>query len=217
MAPQVAQVVPGLHRVPTYANAYVVTEQRLAVIDASGEPVPQRLFDLLDRLKVGPRDLTSIIITHTHPDHVTGLAALKARFPDARVAAHEVEAPFVAKDRVYDGPPGPHVQRHTGVPVDVRLRDGEAFEGFRVLHTPGHTWGSISLFDDAAKLLLAGDAVRTEEGLAPMQDQFNVDPAAHRASIRRLAQLDVETLVCGHGDPLVGGAGKALRDLAARL
>lgn len=211
------EVVKGVHVIDTYANIVVVADQRMVVIDSSLEPRPGKFFELLKRTNVNPRDFTSIIVTHTHPDHVTGLAAVKQELAQAKVAAHEIEAPYISKQAIYEGPPGKATQKHTPVPIDVRLRDGQAYEGFEILHTPGHTLGHISLYDRERRLLIAGDAVRTEAGLSPMEDQFNIDPRQHRESIRRLARLDVETLVCGHGPPMASGAGRQLADLVARL
>ncbi len=203
--------------IDTYAHAFLLTDQRLVLVDTSSEATPHRIFDALTAANVKPTDLTSIIITHTHPDHVSGLAAVKAKAVNARVAAHEIEAPFVSKEKTYTGPPGAQTQRHPGTRVDVRVKEGQTFEGFRVIHTPGHTLGNMSLLDPQRSLLVAGDAVRTEGGLGPMEDVYNIDPAQHRASIKKLAQFDFETLLCGHGDPIATGASKQLKALAARL
>jgi len=53
--------------------------------------------------------------------------------------------------------------------------------------------------------------------LRPMDDRYNVDPKQHRESIKKLATLAFENLVMGHGTPILGGASKRVRDLAARL
>lgn len=201
----------------TYANTIVIADQRMVVIDTSSEAAPQKLFETWERLRIKPTDFTSIIVTHTHPDHVTGLAAVKQRATRAKVAAHEIEAPFISKERIYEGPPGKATQKHTPVRVDVRLREGQTYEGFEIFHTPGHTLGHISLYDHERRLLIAGDALRTEEGLGPMEDVYNVDPRQHRESIQKLARLDVDTIVCGHGPPVASGAGAKLTALARRL
>lgn len=209
------ELLHGVHVIDTYANTALLTDRRLVLVDTSADAVPNKLFEYLADLKIGPEDLTSIVITHTHGDHVSGLAAVQQHFPSARVACHEIEAPFISQQQRYPGPPRPAT--HKGVPVDVRLKDQQTFEGFTVFHTPGHTRGSMSLYDRERRLLIAGDAVRTEGGLAPMEDVYNVDPRQHRESIKRLATLDIDTLVCGHGPPIAHGAGAQLQALAARL
>jgi len=163
---------------------------------------------------VKPKDLSTIFITHTHPDHVGGLAAIKHGSP-AKVASSRIEADFIARKRVYDGPPG--VQRHPGTPVDVPLDDGQMHDGLRVIFTPGHTRGSMSLLDESRSLCIAGDAVNNESGLKPMPDQYNVDPKQHRASIKKLATFHFESVVMGHGTPIVGGASAKIAELAKRV
>jgi len=210
-----AEVVPGVHVIDTYANSILLTDQRLVLVDTSSEASGAKILEYLARVNVKATDLTSIFVTHTHGDHASGLAALKAKAARAKVVASEVEAPFIAQEQTYPGPPRPAA--HKGVPVEVRLKDGQTHDGFTTLFTPGHTRGSMSLHDAARRLLVAGDAVRTEGGLGPMEDVYNVDPRQHRESIKRIAKLDVETLVCGHGPPIASGAGAQLRDLARRL
>jgi glyoxylase-like metal-dependent hydrolase (beta-lactamase superfamily II) len=209
------QLIPNVHVLDTYAHTVLLTEQRLVLVDTSMEKEPAKIRDYLAHVKVKPTDLTSILVTHTHGDHVNGLAWMKRLAPNAKVACHEVEAPFISKEKVYPGPPRP--AGHDGVKVDVRLKDGQSFEGFTVLHTPGHTLGHMSLHDPKLRLLIAGDALRTEGGVQPMEDVYNADPKQHRAQIKRLAQLDVETLVCGHGPPIARGAGAQLKAAAAKL
>jgi glyoxylase-like metal-dependent hydrolase (beta-lactamase superfamily II) len=210
-----SEIVKGVHVIDTYANSILLTDQRLVLVDTSSEAAPTKIFDYLARVGVQPTDLTSIFVTHTHGDHVNGLAAIRAKATNAKVVASDVEAPFVAQTQPYPGPPRPAA--HKGVPVDVRLKDGQKHEGFTMVFTPGHTKGSMSLWDPARRLLVAGDAVRTEGGLQPMEDVYNFNPKLHRESIKKLAQYDAETLVCGHGPPIASGAGRQLAELARRL
>src|SRR5438094_3685161 len=133
----------------------------------------------------------------------------------AKVAAHKIEADFIARKRVYDGPSGP--QHHPGTPVDVLLDDGQKIDGLEVIFTPGHTRGSISLLDPSRSLLIAGDAARNESGLGPMDDRYNVDPKQHRESIKKLAKLHLDNSIFGHGAPIKGGASSKFTDLAKRV
>src|SRR2546427_783835 len=87
----------------------------------------------------------------------------------------------------------------------------------RVILTPGHTRGSMSLLDETRSLCIAGDALNNEGGLAPMPDKYNVDPKQHRQSIKKLATFHFENLVMGHGAPIKGGAVAKIAELAKRL
>lgn len=208
------ELLKGVHVIDTYATTTLLVDDRLVLIDTAIEDHSGNLVKYLDRVKVRPRDLSTIFITHTHPDHVGGLAGIKKDSP-AKVAAHRIEAEYVSRKKTYDGPPG--VQRHPGTPVDVLLEDGQAYDGLRVVFTPGHTRGSISLLDETRSLLLAGDAINNERGLRPMDDQYNVDPRQHRESIKKLAAFHFENLVVGHGKPIKGGASQQVAELAKRL
>jgi len=208
------ELVKGVHVIETYATTTLLIDDRLVLIDTSADADAGKIMDYLSKIRVKPKDLSTIFITHTHPDHVGGLAAIKHGSP-AKVAAHRIEADFIARKRVYDGPPG--VQRHPGTHVDVMLDDGQKHDGLEVIFTPGHTRGSISLLDATRSLLIAGDAANNESGLGPMDDRYNVDPKQHRESIKKLAKLSFDTAIFGHGPPMKGRASTKFADLAKQL
>ena len=208
------ELLKGVHVIETYATTTLLVDDRLVLIDTSIDADGGKVLDYLARIKVSPKDLSTIFVTHTHPDHVGGLAAIKHGSP-AKVAAHRIEAEFIARKRVYDGPSGP--QNHPGTPVDVLLEDGKKHDGLEVVFTPGHTRGSISLLDASHSLLIVGDAANHESDLRPMDDRWNVDPKQHRESIKRLAKLHFDNAIFGHGPPIKGGASGKFSALAKRL
>ncbi len=211
------EILKGVHYFDTYANTYVLVDNRLILIDTSSEPDAKKLLASLDKARIKPRDLATIFITHVHPDHVSGLARIKRDATSAKVVSSTVEADFISKKRTYDGPPGAAHQRHPGTPVDLTVDDGQIQDGLKVIFTPGHTRGSISLLDESRSLLIAGDAANHEAELRPMDDQYNVDPRQHRESIKKLATFHFENAVFGHGTPLLGGASTQFVGLAKRL
>jgi glyoxylase-like metal-dependent hydrolase (beta-lactamase superfamily II) len=88
--------------------------------------------------------------------------------------------------------------------------------GAEIIAAPGHTDGSIAIYLPEHRALFTGDTV------AQMNDQvmlgvFNLDRARTVESFQRLAERDVETACFGHGEPIVSGAGKRLREVAATL
>src|SRR5256712_2257485 len=208
------ELMKGVHVIETYATTTLLVDDRLVLIDTSADADGGKVLDYFAKIKVKPKDLSTIFITHTHPDHVGGLAAIKHGSP-AKVASSRVEAEFIARKRVYDGPPG--IQRHPGTVVDVPLDDGQVHDGLRMIFTPGHTRGSMSLLDESRSFCIAGDAVNNESGLRPMPDQYNVDPTQHRESIKKLAKSHFENVVMGHGTPIRDDTRTTIAGLPNRL
>lgn len=209
------ELLRGVHVIETMANCALLTEDRLVLVDTGANGTGSDILDYLEKIAYKPTDISSIIITHTHPDHVGGLAVLKKR-SEAEVAAHRIEADYISKKAKYPGPPGP--QRHKACSVDVLLEDGDRYQELLVIHTPGHTPGNIALLDEARDLLIAGDTVRTEGGqIGPMSDVYNIDPGEHRHSIKKVAEYDFQGLIVGHGNPVARGASERLREAASRL
>jgi glyoxylase-like metal-dependent hydrolase (beta-lactamase superfamily II) len=112
----------------------------------------------------------------------------------------------------------PSILASTSVPRSLAAVDDDAeVLGLRLVATPGHTPGHISVYDPGTGLLVAGDALGNTDGLTGSNPQFTADQAAAEESVRRLAALDVRRILFGHGDPLEQDAATALRDLAASL
>ena len=184
----------------------------------------------------------AIVLTHGHFDHVGALDEL-AREWDVPVYAHSLEAPYLNGSASYP-PPDPTVGGGLTAllsplfprgPVDVRERlrplpeDGSVppMPGWRWLHTPGHSVGHVSLWRDADRALIAGDAFVTtaqESAYAAVTQEpelhgppkyFTHDWQAARESVRRLATLAPELAITGHGRAMRGAAMRdALQTLA---
>lgn len=172
----------------------------------------------------------AIIMTHGHFDHVGGLEKLAEEW-DVPVYAHKLEQPYLNGSMAYP-PPDPLVGGLMALsspllprgPVNVghRLRvllDDHTVPfmlGWKWLHTPGHTPGHVSLWRDADRTLISGDAVittrqesvyavavQTPEMHGPPQ-YFTPDWPAAAASSRVLAKLEPELIVSGHGQAMKG-------------
>jgi glyoxylase-like metal-dependent hydrolase (beta-lactamase superfamily II) len=106
--------------------------------------------------------------------------------------------------------------------VDRPLDDGEVIEPLgemHVIHTPGHTPGSICLYQPQRRILFCGDALFNANpvtGRPKLQlpgPSVNVDSAQARQSVRKLSELPVDVLCPGHGEPILDGAGEQIRAL----
>jgi len=186
----------------THTNAYLVGEPEMALIDpGSGEPEElERLFELIGMLEDDRRRLAIVLLTHHHPDHVGGLAAVRERYPKVRVAAHAETARHVAVDLVL------------GDGDWIPLVPGVGDWSLQAIHTPGHTRGHLCFLHPRTRSLFSGDTVVGGTGTVII-DPPEGDMADYIASLRRLLEHPVETLFPGHGGP----QGAARKRIAALL
>jgi len=107
------------------------------------------------------------------------------------------------------------LERLEPVGVDERVENGTHLDvagGTRVISTPGHTPGHISLYVEQSKVLIAGDALRAERGsLIGPNPSMTLDMRTALQSIRRLADLEIHTIVCYHGGVVSEDANGQLR------
>ena len=184
--------------------------------------------DLWDALLAGPlagRPVRRVIGTHHHPDHTGGLAEVRRR-SGARVVAHEADVPYVTGVQrvVYRNPLLKLSSLIMGTPEpspvdDVVTTDGYApLPGFTALHTPGHTAGHLSfLLDRAGGVLFAGDAAAGKRGgVGSTPKMVSADLDQQAKSVARLAGLDFEHAVFGHGRAVSGRAVERFREYVAR-
>lgn len=175
-------------------------------------------------------DIKRIILTHQDIDHVGSLHDL-VRATGAQVLAHATEIPAIdgtvlprfAPPEVLEQRPELRaiVERFQPTPVDVALHDGTRLDlagGVRVIFTPGHTPGHISLYLERTGALISGDALTASEGqLTGPNESATPDMPAAGQSVRKLADLDVRTVVCYHGGVVQDDAHEQLRRVAQAL
>lgn len=145
--------------------------------------------------------IEAIVLTHGHYDHLANLAAL-AELCDALVFIGEQELSLLTDDALSRSSQfGEHAPQYLASP----LVDGDVIGGFTVLHTPGHTRGSICLYREEDGALIAGDTLfpHGSFGRTDLPTGSHVDLVA---SINRLAGLAIDSLWCGHDMPVPSGA-----------
>lgn len=176
---------------PLMTNCYLIgdeTEKLCAVVDPGGSP--DRVLAMIERSGLTP---AMILLTHGHYDHVRGIPGILAVYPDLPVYCHEKD--ICAAERTTENFYLPHAganQRTYG--------EGDALQlgalTIKVLHTPGHSAGSVTLL--AEDLMLCGDTLFA--GSMGRCDLPGGDEDTIFASLRRLAALDGNYKVLpGHG------------------
>jgi ribonuclease/clavin/mitogillin len=137
----------------THTNCYLIyTTRALLVVDPGSpyEDEQQALASLIEQLLSEGRMLSSILLTHVHPDHVAGVNALRTHFGTIRVEAHSLTAQALGESI--------HVDSWLDHEDVVEL-EGEPRIALRVLHTPGHARGHLCLHELRTGTLIAGDNI----------------------------------------------------------
>jgi glyoxylase-like metal-dependent hydrolase (beta-lactamase superfamily II) len=181
----------------SFVSAYLLIRSgETAVVDLGTDGSAAAIEAALKGAGTGWGSVKHILLTHQHPDHAGGLASV----------IPQVNAAFYAG--------AADVAGITSAKPLKPVEDGDEVFGLQIIGTPGHTAGHISIFDPSTGTLVAGDALRTTNGLEGSDPRYTADATRATASVRKLAALDVKTILPGHGDPLTTGAADALRKLA---
>lgn len=190
------------------------------LVDAGFPGIIEPLSATLVEAGVSAGALRRIIVTHHHLDHTGGLPEVVAA-TGAEVWAHADDADLIDGTTPRQPPPGmPEggsrpMHRISPAPVDLRLVGGEVLGilgGCRIVHTPGHTPGHLSLYLPELSLLIAGDILRYDGGVVTRApEMFTADAEANEASLRYLATLEFERLLPYHGEFLAAGASAQMR------
>lgn len=223
------EIVLGIHVVEkTRGNCYFIKMadgSGWALIDTGLPRTDKKLIAYAEKtLGLKPSDLKFIIITHCHVDHVGGIAGMKA-WCGAKVASHVDDADFIAgKKRVQM--PGKRPLRSllfmllapfmkaTPVQPDILLKDHDSICGLEVIHTPGHTPGSICLLEKKRGILFVGDLVRFMDGKV-LGPPIVMDEVEVKKSLDRISKVDFSIMLSGHGEPLKEDAQVKVRALTA--
>ncbi len=225
------EIVPGVfHAGGQGIGAFLLAADELVLIDTN---LPRRLPKLLAALRQAgrrPEEVRHIAITHYHMDHVGSLAAA-AEAMGSTVYAHPDDA-----ERIREGTQSPiqpigigkvflpmfyffMPKRFPPAQIDREIADGDEIgnTGLRTIHTPGHTMGHVSyLWPERGGVLFVGDALANNFGrLSYGYSCENMEAA--KQSFRKLAELDFETAVFGHGLTIKRNAAAKFQQKLERL
>ncbi|WP_433583769.1 MBL fold metallo-hydrolase [Paenibacillus amylolyticus] len=181
----------------------LIWDEETAVLIDTG--FPGQYDDLciaLEKIGVPISRLKAVILTHQDVDHIGCLPEiLKECGSQVKIYAHELDKPYIEgqfpllKDSQLEHPPMGK--------VNVTVTDGQElpFCGeIRVIHTPGHTPGHISLYLMDSKTLIAGDSMYSVDGmLGGIHEPTTLDTETARFSLKKYIELDITSVVCYHG------------------
>ena len=184
------------------SNIYIIPGRKNTIVDTgTGLNMKETLYGIKSYLD--PEDIDQIVLTHEHFDHIGGANKLK-ELSDAKIIAHRD-----AVDTLKSGKSSFAKLLGAEMPkieLDVIVVDGNKLvlgdEEFEVVHTPGHSKGSICLYNEENGVLFSGDTVFTY-GDFGRYDFPGGDFNQLVKSIKRLANLNVRNLYPGHGEHIL--------------
>ena len=161
----IMEVTKGIHQFSGVSNSYIVSNKEILLVDTG---MPGKSGEIIDYIKNelnrDPHDIKTIVVTHHHFDHTGSLDKLK-EISGAKVAIHSADADYISGEKTQHGslfmiPVDTFMKiiyRSRPVKADILLEDGGKIGDYQVIHTPGHTSGSICLYNPNNKVLFVGD------------------------------------------------------------
>jgi glyoxylase-like metal-dependent hydrolase (beta-lactamase superfamily II) len=226
-------LAPGVYRIPTLGDfinsfAFLDADGQVTLVDCGLRRAPRRIVEALAGIGSHPSDVTRILLTHAHSDHAGGAREMADRSGVEGVDVHEADAGYLAVGT--NAPTGESTlgrllsrapsSRFDPVDVAVLLTDGQVLDvagGLRVVHTPGHTPGHVSLLHEDSGVLITGDAIfnmasRMRWPLAAVC----TSAAQNKRSAHVLGELDYSIAAFTHGPEIRDGAREAVRGFLRR-
>ncbi|MEM3506147.1 MAG: MBL fold metallo-hydrolase [Candidatus Bathyarchaeia archaeon] len=171
------------------SNIYAIGKNDVTIVDTGSGDISDLISQSLRKIGLDINNVSKVILTHSHFDHVGGLLEILT-YTSPIIFIHPSELKFLEL---------PKQARIHGLnenqTIHTETRD------LKVLHTPGHTYGSICLYDEANSLLFTGDTV-FPGGSFGRTDLPTGDENMLIKSLKRLSELKVETMLPGHDRPV---------------
>jgi N-acyl homoserine lactone hydrolase len=162
-------------------STLIRTEDMNIVVDTSSKQRQADMKTSFKQLMVLPKDVDVVVLTHTHSDHIGN----NDMFPKAEFIVHSGEKGQINGARIID-------------------EDMDLTKGIRLVHTPGHTPGSISVFIDSdVKYAIAGDAIPLKDNVLKMvPPKVNYDAKLALESLKKITGY-ADMVIPGHDHPFM--------------
>lgn len=219
-------------------NPTLVWDEETAVLIDAGMPGElEQIRAAMSEAGVSFDKLKAVIVTHQDLDHIGSLPEILEE-SDGRIEvyAHELDKPYIegtlpliktdvsrmSKEALESLPADARAlyENSPKAKVDKTLADGQELPycgGIRVIFTPGHTPGHISLYLKQSKTLVAADAMISIDGTlrGPVQ-QTTLDMSLALRSLEKFLDFDIESVICYHGGLWKGNVKDKLENLTGR-
>jgi glyoxylase-like metal-dependent hydrolase (beta-lactamase superfamily II) len=219
------EIIEGIHRVDeassnlAHSNVYlVINEKDLVVVDTGMPGNAKKIVVYIQKIGHQPSEVSTIILTHYHIDHAGSVKDLKD-LVNARIAVGAGDKDFVSGDKPYPKPKNILARAASSfikvapVNVDITLKDADRIGSLTVIDAAGHTPGSIFLYDPQRKVLFAGDTLRLDgDKVVAGPKQYVWDEEKEQQSIAKLATLDFDVMLPGHGEILKTNASNTVKE-----
>ena len=235
-----AELLPGIHRIETRFNdrcvaMHLLVGEKTLLVD-SGFPwtATETILPYLEQANLPANRLDWLVVTHASADHHGGNSAVRARYPDVCITAHELDAQATTDGETFvrehgdvlveygfdpgvASPNSPAFREWHGEPagVDWRVEGGERIDlragrTVTLVHAPGHTPGHLMVYDDAHGALIAGDALMGN-GVPDVHGQLVMPPHYFEVDwyLRTIAAartLAPRLILATHYPPIAGNA-----------
>ena len=219
---------------------FIENADDLTLIDPSFLPQLPILENYVLNAGFNMMNVRRIILTHLHIDHAQAANEIRKR-TGAKIYSHWIEAGYLAHNPPYNGPPtilaitdvfkksGLSVEELTKefgsmelepIIVDEQVSDGDTIGSLKVIHTPGHTPGHISLYYDEDRILFGADTIYKHvfgaEGMYISPSIVSIDPVTATVSAQRLSKIKFDKLLMSHQDsPLLERARETVEKLVS--
>jgi glyoxylase-like metal-dependent hydrolase (beta-lactamase superfamily II) len=209
------------------ANIYVLLAKNgYYLIDTGIFMKTRYLIEILTKNNFPLSDLKMIILTHCHCDHIGGAAEL-VKYSGAKLAAHKNDVPFILQQNVIEGAyhsmmleEQKYMRQFNCVvkQIDYVLEDDDVIDiigGLQVINVPGHTPGSIALYQADKKIMFFSDVIRNnqDKGLTiGIPEKFNVNTNQVHIDAKKLMSYSIEYALFGHGSPIAKEANQVLNE-----
>lgn len=197
-------VISPEKKLPRFVNAIIVFGDKIALIESGVKGSEEKIRQYIEEQGRSFTEIEILILSHAHPDHIGSAATIK-ELTGCKVLAHEAEKEWIENIDIQNRQrpvPGFFNLVDSSVKIDAFLSDGQVFQisggpAMKIIHTPGHSKGSVNVefLDD--KILFTADSVPLKNDI-PNYDNY----ADLMRSLKMIEDSDFKVLLSSWSAPL---------------